>query len=417
MSVYGYERNTTPYIKAFTEGRSLFCENAFSNATASSATIASMLTGKLPTETKVYYSPDILRGEDAYQHLPAILRSYGYRNIDFGTRYYSDPYDLNMLNSFDESNFRKRNEQEWIIRSTSEINNNILYFLNLLNERVQDRFFRMTCQREITNPYDEVTGKKVIVFEKEPILKRFLNFIDESSAPFFAHIHLMCTHGPKFAIRNRVFSKGQKQNEFMMDDFFDDAVLEFDSFFKEIIQELKSRDKFRNTVFVIHTDHGMCFEVIDRLPLIFVFPNGAHTGRIISNVQNLDIAVTLLDYMGIPRPDWMRGHSLIQGEPPRLRPLFITSHAKPKNEESGLLSANKTYYKPPFYNLGKIFMIICDRSYKLDLSAKRYGIDTIRGHTSPCSETEIFEKGEAIRQIIDHLVKNGYNDWSKSLTN
>ena len=86
MSVYGYERNTTPYIEAFTAGRSLFCENAFSNATISAPSIVSMLTGKLPTDTKLYYPPDILRGEDAYQHLPAILRSYGYRNIDFGIR-------------------------------------------------------------------------------------------------------------------------------------------------------------------------------------------------------------------------------------------------------------------------------------------------------------------------------------------
>ena len=322
-----------------------------------------------------------------------------------------------MLNSFDESNFRKRNKQEWIIDAKSVVANNMLYFLNLLEERVQSRFLRMTCQREMTNPYDEVTGKEVISFDNGLILKRFLNFIDESFAPFFAHIHLMGTHGPKFFIRNRVFSKGQEQKADMMDDFFDDAVFEFDLFFKEIIQELKSRDRLRNTVFVIHTDHGMHFETIDRLPLIFVFPGGAHTGRIISNVQNMDIAVTLMDYMDIPRPHWMKGHSLIQGEPPRLRPLFISSHVKPKSEENGLLSANKAYYKPPFYNLGKIFMIICDRSYKLDLSAKKYRIDTIRGHTSPCNETEVLEKGEAIQQIIDHLVKNGYKDWSTSLTN
>ncbi|MBW1862697.1 MAG: sulfatase-like hydrolase/transferase [Deltaproteobacteria bacterium] len=191
MSVYGYERNTTPYIKEFTEGTSLFCENAFSNATISAPSIVSMLTGKLPTDTKLYYPPDILRGDDAYQHLPAILRSYGYRNIDFGIRYYADAYDLNMLNSFNESNFRKPDKLERISFPSSVFDNNTRYFFNLLMERLETRFLLMTCQKEIINPYDVVTGKEVISYSNEFVLKRFLNFIDESNAPFFAHIHLM----------------------------------------------------------------------------------------------------------------------------------------------------------------------------------------------------------------------------------
>jgi len=381
MSVYGYKRNTTPFIEAFTKGRSLFCENAFSNATTSGASIASMLTGKLPTDIRLYYPPDILRGEDAFQHLPAILRSYGYRNIDFGIRYYADAYDLTMMKSFDESNFRRSNQQEWIMLATSVVDNNILYFLNLLKERVQSRFLQMLCLREMTNPFEEVTSKKVVYFNKKL---------------------------PKFFIKNRVFSKGQEQKEDMMDDFFDDAVLEYDLFFKEIIQALKSRDRLKNTVIVIHTDHGMSAETTDRLPLIFVFPDRSHAARITSNVQNLDIAVTLLDYMAIPRPHWIKGHSLISGEPPRRRPVFISSNVQPKLSEKNLLAADKANYEPPFYNLGKISMIICNKNYELILNPPMFRINTIKGHTAPCSETEVLSKEAAFGRIIDYLLESGY---------
>lgn len=408
MSVYGYKRNTTPNIEAFTKGTSLFCENAFTNAASSGASIASMMTGKLPTDTKLYGPPDILRGKDAFQHLPAILRQYGYRNIDFSMRYYADPYDLNMRNSFDESNFRKIDTQEWTMLATSELDYNVLYFLNLLKDRVQSRFIRMLCQRETPNPFDEVTGKKVIYFYREPILKRLLNFIDESPSPFFAHVHLMVTHGPTFHIRNRVFSEGQEQRVDWMDDFFDDAVLEYDLFISEILQALKYRGKLKNTVVVINTDHGMDGATNVRLPLIIIFPDGAHAGRITSNAQNLDIAATLLDYLAIPRPHWMKGHSLISGEPPRLRPVFSSDTTEPKENERGLLTVDKAFYKPPFYNLGKVSMIICDKSYELNLNPVKFSIHTIMGHTDPCGETEILEKQVAVRRITDHLSASGY---------
>lgn len=106
MSAYGYERDTTPFLRGFVR-EALLCENAFSNAAHTGASIASLLTGKLPTETRLIYPPDILRGRDAYQHLPLILRNYGYRSLHLSIRHYADAYDLNMRESFDSANFRE----------------------------------------------------------------------------------------------------------------------------------------------------------------------------------------------------------------------------------------------------------------------------------------------------------------------
>lgn len=324
MGVYGYERNTTPFISTFCKGKALFCENAFTNGGNSGSSITSMLTGKLPTQTKLYYPPDILRGADAYQHLPAILRKYGYRNVDISIRHYADAFDLNMRNSFDEANFRKIRDQQGPDFLKALLGRETGYFLNLMWERIMNRILHTLAQKEMANPFDEVMGKnKETSAEWQRVktsqrINAFLSFIDTSPAPFFAHIHLQVTHGPWFLPRHRKFSAGKKQTRKWMTDFYDDSILDFDFYFKEIIQELGDRGRLQNTIFVIHTDHGMSWQTNGRLPLIFIFPDGSYAGRIAANAQNLDISSTLLDYIGIPRPQWMGGHSLISGEPDKI---------------------------------------------------------------------------------------------------
>ena len=80
MSVYGYERETTPFLEEFARDAMVY-ENAFSNSAHTGSSIASLLTGKLPTEIRLIFPPEILRGRDAYQHLPLLLRNYGYHSI------------------------------------------------------------------------------------------------------------------------------------------------------------------------------------------------------------------------------------------------------------------------------------------------------------------------------------------------
>ena len=75
-SVYGYERETTPTLEELAAS-SLLAENAFPNAGNSTGSVISMYTGKYPAETRVIYPPDILRGDDAYEHLPGLLRDQG----------------------------------------------------------------------------------------------------------------------------------------------------------------------------------------------------------------------------------------------------------------------------------------------------------------------------------------------------
>jgi len=93
LSVYGYKRNTSPNLKLLAEN-SLLAENAYTNSEATAGSIISIFTSKPSAKTRVIYPPNILQGQDSYQHLPGILRSLGYRTIQVSARYYTDAYQL-----------------------------------------------------------------------------------------------------------------------------------------------------------------------------------------------------------------------------------------------------------------------------------------------------------------------------------
>jgi choline-sulfatase len=96
-----------------------------------------------------------------------------------------------------------------------------------------------------------------------------------------------------------------------------------------------------NTVALLTSDHGECFdhgiyfEHSDclyeggvRVPLILRMPDGQRAGtRVERQVQMIDLAATLVDVLGVPRPKPFRGRSLLTDtdvEPPALlqRPLY-----------------------------------------------------------------------------------------------
>ena len=142
MSVYGYERETTPFLKEFAS-QTLICENAFSNAQSTAGSIVSLLTGKFPTRTRVLYSPDILRGKDAYQHFPLLLRNRGYHSIHLSIRHYADVYDFNLLESFDSANFRTQGEFQILEPLARALGLETSYFLAQVRDRIASRLLHL----------------------------------------------------------------------------------------------------------------------------------------------------------------------------------------------------------------------------------------------------------------------------------
>lgn len=411
MSFYGYHRTTTPFLDSMKD-RALVCENCFPNAGTSGASLASMLTGKLPTETKLIYPPEILKGRDAYQHLPGVLRSFGYRNIDISIRRHADPEDLNLRNSFHWANFRELQDTKETVDVVLFLGQEPSYFLHTMGERIMDRFLHVIGRKIMEDPLGEVIRPVGRRYSKDgERIKSFYRHLQRANSPLFVHMHLLGTHGPIYDSGLRLFSQGKRQSELWETDFYDDAILTFDNYIKSIVQTLRKKRLLNRSVIVLFSDHGQNFTVEDRLPLIFFFPNGEHSGRIQENVQNLDIAPTILDYMGISQPSWMRGQSLISTE---IEPDRLIFSADPKHRiisdgKGGRKTKERNESVPPFYQLIAMGVHCCHKYYALDLGESVLTVSNTVGHTAPCPEGDLPDAEEIGRLIIDHLAGHGYD--------
>lgn len=408
MSLYGAARDTTPFLRTFAEGHALMCENATANSLNSSSSIASMLTGKEPTTLRLYYPPEILTGKNAYEHLPGLLRQRGYKNVDISARQFADVYDLNLLHGFDEANGRFEARCAWQKWAAYGPGMNVGYFWESAWERLRDRLLHVAGIKDFESAYEMVaedtTGRMV---DDTWRIDRLLRLIaSRRDRPFFAHVHLLGTHGPMFHSPHPTFSAGRKQTESFEPDFYDDALLDFDGDCRRIVQALEAAEQLDQTVLILSSDHGKGWSN-ERIPLVFWFPRGAHARRISVHAQNMDIAPTVLDYLGVPIPAWMEGASLLREDPPARRPLFcVATDSSAVHPRKWMVVDRQTV--PPFHSLGFLAVNIGDRAYSMNLKTGELTQKTLAGHTRPLAEDEAPSEAEARQILLKHLEDKGY---------
>jgi arylsulfatase A-like enzyme len=278
MSVYGYDRDTTPNLSKLTQN-ALVVENAFANAGKTGGSLTSLLTGKLSTETRVIFPPDILLGEDAYQHLPGILKQLGYTNIQITMPYYGDAQERNLQEGFDIINFRSVNTNPLANQFAKTSGDSSFYFIGLMIQRISERLEHIFFIKKMENPYKAVTEPDSAIHDDQR-LKAMIDYLHQANGPVFLHVHMMDTHGPTFYVTNPHFSAGQTQDGEWMTDFYDDSILNSDHYLGELLNDLSKSGKINNTIVILYSDHGIQWNPLERVPLIFWFPHGEYAGTI-----------------------------------------------------------------------------------------------------------------------------------------
>jgi arylsulfatase A-like enzyme len=415
MSVYGYPRDTTPNLRQLA-ATGLLAENNFTNAAHTTGSEFSLLTGKYPAETRLMYAPNILQGIASIQHLPGILQRAGYTTVQIAFPYYIDAYDANMQDAFDEVNGRSL-EEGGIFPLARKIHwEDAGYFLPQLSARIFDRLLHIFFIRQMPDPYREViqavNPNRIAKVTDQARMGRMTRLLREAESPMFVHVHLMDTHGPQFYPRKRVFSSSEIQDKEWMRDFFDDAILDFDSYVGEFVQYMKDAGLWDNTVLIVYSDHVDGWKSNDRIPLLFHFPGGEYAGRIRNNTQNLDIAPTILDYLGLAQPAWMPGLSLLKGEPPALRPIISAGVFQDKlncSPPDWWCSVDPAAAQPPFFQFGYIQVVMCQKMAKLELNINYYSELEVFDHTAPCPEADLPDRNAVHAIIVEHLRKYGFD--------
>lgn len=398
LSAYGYEGNTTPFISELIK-TSLVAENAFPNASSTTASTTSALTGKMPAEVQVFRYPDILSKEDSFEHLPGILKHMGYKTVEIGTTYYVDAKKLNLLDGFEiVNNVSFENPMLDTIQPLLG-NSPSAYFLQTVAERISDRLFHIFFIKEMENPFQQVNNPKFRMTDGER-LDQIINLLETSDRPVFVFSHFMNTHGPHFSSGDKTSeeedSAAEEEKEWDVE-LYKEAIRSFDDHVRELYTYLEESGKLDNTIIVIYTDHGYRYVINQRIPLIIHFPHDEYAGVIKNNVQIIDLPATLVDYLDTDQPEWMTGASLLQGEPPAAREIIGTTAGSPKK------------IKPPFYQIKTLQILICQKWYVWNVQDNEFKTGEVKSHTAKCDPTLLPTDDEIRQKMLDYLKQYNYD--------
>jgi hypothetical protein len=405
LSLYGYERATTRFLDDLAHDALVFT-NAYSNAGNTGGALTAILTGQLPTETRVIHPPDILAGAGAVRHLPHLLRARGYRTGQFVVPHYGSSTDFNLVGGFDVMNGRAGGAGVVTTRLLLALGPGG-YLLQQIWQRVRTRIEALAGHGEYSS-FEQVTEPRAAQYMDTIRLRQLARFLAGHREPWLAHVHLLMTHGPRFAVRRQHFSDGQAQVRDWMTDFYDDAIVEADESVGQIVQLLRVHGTFDRTLIIVYSDHPQSRRTIQAVPLLVRVPGSARDGRIGQTVQTVDIAPTVLDALGIAPPNWMTGQSLLVPVPPCRRVFGAIAAGRVQ------LWGHGDYYTvptPPYFSLGAVSLIIGTQWFvlSLDSSTRALSGGAIAVSEGAPTRCNLLTPPQARDAIIDHLRTRGYD--------
>jgi len=290
---YGYHLNTSPNIDEFT-GKGIVFSNAIATSPWTTPSHASLFTSLNPSDVDmvVFLKHDKL--PDNATTLAEILSDKGYATAGFTGGGLVGPY-YNLHQGFDTY---KSNGRRW------EHNSKQLY--HWLTQNKDKKFFLFVHAYNCHFPYTPPGRYNKMFTNGSGDVKRI-----RSSLP-------------------RIFSKKgslpdnyQKELEYLISQY-DGEIAHLDDLVGKFLYALSEYGLLENTVIVITSDHGeefmehgnlehakQLYDESTRIPLIIYSPKLPRGKTVAEQVRITDIMPTLLDLVGVERPQGLRGVSLI----------------------------------------------------------------------------------------------------------
>ena len=360
-SLGGNPARPTPHLERFAE-RSITFPQALSASTFTTSSVASLLTGRFPSEHKVYDHGARFHGEALDLTLPRLLRRNGYFTAASVANPHAHPGQaLGIAQDFDclpppalhsmPLTFPER--ELTALRGVGDVP-------ELLGD-VADQVFIST----FTDLRDAVTGlvrPRPSDFPPELSFQQGLRLLAgcrDAGRPFFLWIHVFAPHDPYLPappFLNRYLDDGRRahdpldlailpdlrfaarhQNEVgRMRRRYWEWMAQADAAFADFLAKAGPMD---DTAVIVSADHGESFDGTLRhasphhmrgeihIPLM-LRPPGTNGGRRIDGmVSQTAIAPTILETCGLDRPAWMRTPPLLSTQRPEfaLGQFFVGS--------------------------------------------------------------------------------------------
>ncbi len=342
MSLYGYERATSPNLTRIAQQGTMFSE-AFAASSWTLPSHASLLTGHVPHE---HHAEDGLRSLDQrFATLPEALRSRGYRtgafsaNTIFFTRHmglgrgflHFEDYFESLYGMFVQT-LLGRELDHWLLHRfrsedfpgrlhAADINGHAIRWMAATRGRP---FFAFLNYFDVHDPY----------LPPQPYRNKFSKLDNPGGLVNEA------------VGRNHPdLTPQQLQGEI---DAYDGGVAYIDAQIGNLVAELDNRGLAQNTIVVITSDHGeslgnhgllqhrnALYRELIRVPLVFRWPGHVPADRKVETpISNVSIAATILDLIGAEKQTSIPGPSLAQlwtnSNAPEKWPLPLSELAEQK---------------------------------------------------------------------------------------
>jgi len=321
----------TPTLKKLAKEGVLF-RKAFSAAPTCSPSRASLLTGQYPHNNKQYGL--VNRGfelPDTSKHIVNVLRNEGYSSTLIGMQHIrSNPNSIGYDNVLKvEDNYAENITP----KACDFIKNNI-----------EEPFFLSIGFEETHRPFHEVKDDSKINYTNPP------------------------TPMPDTYETRKDMAK------------YKESAKVLDQGIKKILNTLRDKNLYDNTIIIFTTDHGIAFPNMKctlsdhgiGVSLIIRGPFGFKKGKVIdSMVSQIDIFPTLCEIIGIEQPEWLQGKSflsLIKGDKESINEeIFAEVNYHTAYEPMRAIRTKKWKYIRRYRNRTKPFLSNTDESYSKEV--------------------------------------------------
>jgi len=337
----GYPRELTPNLARLAKRGTQFTD-CYVPCARTAPSLVTMLSGTWPHTHGVrdtFVTPEQTRL--AVESLPQILKPMGYQSAIVGDWAASDAEKFNF--GFDR---RDLPEDQWNIKFLLRQGpKDLRLFLSLFTQNAFGKAFLPEIYYLGGIPLTEEVGRDT---------RRMIGKLARDGKPFFLMSFMATTHPPftskypyyslysdpeyrgesKFIMAKLrdpweiIRAQAEPKAKFDLEqviDLYDGCVRNFDDEVARILAYLEASNLADNTIVVIFSDHGFEFfehetwgqgnsaigDFSARVPIIIVDPRTPGPKSVSQVVRTVDIAPTLLDLAGIPRPKSMQGVSLV----------------------------------------------------------------------------------------------------------
>jgi arylsulfatase A-like enzyme len=325
VSVYGYERRTTPNLERLASGGTVF-DFAISTAPWTLPSHGSLFTGKEARAVGGSWRRPI---SDEPRTLAESLRDRGYATGGFVGNLLYTSYESGLSRGF-------VHYEDYPVHWQTLLAHSSLSQIDIKSDVTRARSPRemwSALLRSHIQSSGDVPGDL-----PEPAGRIAANFLEWQrtiqNRPFFAFLNFYDAHMPYEAPDEFVQRFGSRKEP---RDRYDGAIALIDHEIGQILQALRDRHVLENTLVVVTSDHGdhfgehgltghanSLYVPLLHVPLIFWFPPVVPEGKRVSSLISLkDVAATVLDLVGMQDAgitgDSLAAHWLNeQGVPPEV---------------------------------------------------------------------------------------------------